>query len=108
MKNQYLTVRKVDMKHLNNSELIQEARLLFSATPRATLTHVSYPPNFPDVPYLIGDKTRGGAEHNNAEEARCSRWCTVPGPLNIAFAYYSFTSLHSHLEAWFAFTAWKL
>ena len=52
MKNQYLTVRKVDMKHLNNSELIQEARLLFSATPRATLTHVSYPPNFPDVPYL--------------------------------------------------------
>ena len=58
--------------------------------------------------YLIDDETRDGAEHNYAEEARCSRWFTVRGPLIITFAYYSFTSLPSHLEAWFAFTAQKL
>ena len=96
------------MKHLDNLEWIQEARLLFSPTARATLTDVSYPPNFPHVPYLIGEETRGSAEHNYAEEARCSRWFTACGPLIITFAQYSFTSLPSHLEAWFAFTAWKL
>ena len=96
------------MKYLNNSELIQEARLLLSVTPRATLTLVSYRPNFPHVPYRISDETRGGAEHKYAEEARCSRWFTVRRPLNIIFAYYSFTSSPSHLEAWLAFTARKL
>ena len=49
-----------DMKHLYNLDWIQEARLLFSATPRATLMHVSYPPNFPHVPYPMGDETWGG------------------------------------------------
>ena len=58
--------------------------------------------------YLIDDETRDGAEHNYAEEARCSRWFTVRGPLIITFAYYTFTSLPSHLEAWYAFTAQKL
>ena len=72
-----------DMKHLDNLEWIQEERLLFSVTPRVTLTHVSYPPNFLYVAYLT--ETRGGAEHNYAEEARCSRWFTVRGPLNITF-----------------------
>ena len=95
-----------DMKHLDNLEWIQEERLLFSVTPRVTLTHVSYPPNFLHVVYLT--ETRGGAEHNYAEEALCSRWYTVRGPLNITFAYYSFTSVLSHPEVWFAFTACKL
>ena len=48
------------------------------------------------------------AEHNKAEEAPCSRWFTIRGPLFVTFAYYSFTSLPSHLEARFAFTAQKL
>ena len=52
------------MKHLNNSELIQEATLLLSATPGAILTHVSYPPNFPHVPYLMRDETRGGRSNH--------------------------------------------
>ena len=56
-------------KAFRRLELIQEARLLLSATPWATLTHVSYPPNFLGVPYLVDDETRGGAEHNHAEEA---------------------------------------
>ena len=69
-------------------EWIQEERLLFSVTPRVTLTHVSYPPNFLHVAYLT--ETRGGAEHNYAEEARCSRWLTVRGPLIIPLAYLLF------------------
>ena len=65
--------------------------------------------DFPYVSCLMREETRGGAEHNNnAEEVRCSRWSTVRGPLNITFAYYSFTSLPSHPEAWSAFTARKL
>ena len=97
------------MKHLNNLEWIQEATLLFSAAPRATLfTHVLYSPNFPHVPYLIGDETWGGAEHNNAEGARCSRCLTIRGLLFRTFAFYSFTYLPLHLEAWSAFTAQKL
>ena len=92
-----------------NRPIYKEARLLSLATPRATLTHVSYPHiYFLHVLYLMDDETRGGAEHNNAEEARYSRWFTVRGPLIITFAYYRFTSLPSHLKAWFAFTAQKL
>ena len=64
--------------------------------------------DFPYVSFLMHDETRGGAEHKYAEEARCSRWFIVRGPLNRTFAYYSFTSLPSHPEAWFAFTARKL
>ena len=97
------------MKHLRNLEWIKKATLLFSAAPRATLfTHVLYLSNFPYVPSLIGDETWSGAEHNKAEEARCSRWFTIRGPLFITFAIYFCTSLPSHLEAWFAFTAQKL
>ena len=58
--------------------------------------------DFPYVSCLMREETRGGAEHNNnAEEVRCSRWSTVRGPLNITFAYYSFTSLPSRPEALF-------
>ena len=42
------------------------------------------------------------------EQTRWSRWFTVRGSLNRTFAYYSFTSLPSYLEEWFAFTARKL
>ena len=49
-----------DMKHLNNLELIQEARLLFSATPWTTLKHVLYPPNFVYVSYLVRDEAWDG------------------------------------------------
>ena len=46
--------------------------------------------------------------YSYAEEARYCRWYTVRGLLINTFAYCCLTSLPSHLEAWFAFTAQKL
>ena len=93
------------MKHLDNLDWIVEARLLFSATPQATLIHVSYPLNRLNLPqYLMGDETWSGVGGRSKRDvaAGYSSW-----PLNI-IAYYSFISLLSHLETWFAFTARKL
>ena len=64
------------MKHLDYLEWIQEARLLFSATPWATLKHVSYPPNFMHVLCLMSNDTRGGAGGRSKRDvaAEYSSW----------------------------------
>ena len=56
---------------------------MFSATPWATLTYVSYlpnRPNFPHVPYQMCDETRATARSGRTP---CNRWVTVRGPLII-------------------------
>ena len=99
------------MKYLNNLEWIPEATLLFSAAPRATLFNACFVPSQLPACSIFDrwrDETWGGVEHNNAEEALCSRWFTIRGLLFRTFAFYSFIYLPLHLEAWSAFTAQKL
>ena len=108
MKNKYLNCKKCSYSFISFA-FIEIWSIWIIWIQFETLTHVSYPsnrPNFPHVPYLIDDETWSGEDRRSKREVAAG--FTFRGPLNITFAYYSFTSLPSHLEARFAFTAQKL